>query len=161
MDVACKEIEDSLAFRSAACMQTTVIAQKNKTAFSKKKSSPVTQKSPEKVSTHNIFPIVPVFLLYYGLALQTSSTFSMRSERVSISVRFSFAFCCYLSHHLGTLPKIQGDPPTFFFSPVLPSFMVSSSAQDLRTTRNNISPQRLGFSVFMCCSRVKISSMIW
>lgn len=117
MEAACKE---TLGFRSIACMQTTVIAQGNRTAFSKEKSSPVTWKSPEKVSTRNIFPIFPGFLLYYGLALQTSSSFSIRSKRVSISVRFSFAFCSYLSLHLGPLPQIPGNPTSF--SPVLTFF---------------------------------------
>lgn len=64
VEVACKETEDTLVFRSATCMQTTVIAQGSKTAFGKERSSPVTQESPEKVSTYNIFPLVPgVFFL--------------------------------------------------------------------------------------------------
>jgi len=56
LEAVCKEIKDPLLFRTAVFMQTTVIAQGNKTAVSKARSSPVTQKSPEKVSTHSISP---------------------------------------------------------------------------------------------------------
>lgn len=106
------------------------------------------------------FPLFLGFLLYYGLALQTSSSFSIRSKRLSISVRFSFAFCCYLSLHLGPFPQISGNAPTFFLQ-FYHSFMVSSSAQDLTTTGNSIRPQRLEFSAFFSAVGLGWKFPVW
>lgn len=61
VEVSSKETEDTLVFRSAACIQVAVLDQGHKTACNKEMSSPDPQKSPEKVGTHNIFLTVPGF----------------------------------------------------------------------------------------------------
>lgn len=93
------------------------------------------------------FPLFLGFFAYYGLALQTASNFSTRLKRVSISDRFSFAFCCYLSLRLGPFSKIPGNSPAFF-SPVLVFFYSPFLSSGLTNNREQHKPTDTGIFCF-------------
>lgn len=115
-------------------MQNTIMAWENKTAFSKESSNSFTQQSLKKVSTHSIFPIVPGFFSpYFDLALQSSSSFRVRSTYV----RLPFAFC-YLCLHLTPVLKIPDHPPNFFSSLLLLiyHFLISSGLRKIEIRIN-------------------------
>lgn len=151
VEVAYKEIDNTLVFRSAASMQIAVLAQGRKTACSKEMPSPVPQKSPEKVGTHNISPIVPGFFSVMACSLQALSSFSTRSKKYPSLSGFHWFLLLFESSafriHFQNLQAI----PLYSFLQCHCSFMVSSPAQDISKAGNSISPQRMEFSAFMGC----------
>lgn len=92
-------------------MQIAVLPQGRKTACNKEMSSPDPQKSPEKVGTHNIFPIVPGFFsLLWPIPFKLRVVSVSDLKNIHLSQVF-IAFCCYLSLHLSEFPS---NPPLFF-----------------------------------------------
>lgn len=117
VEVSSKETEDTLVFRSAACMQIAVLPQGRKTACNKEMSSPDPQKSPEKAGTHNIFPIVPGFFsLLWPIPFKLRVVSVSDLKNIHLSQVF-IAFCCYLSFQ-NSLSEFPSNPP-LFSSPVL------------------------------------------
>ena len=146
VEVACKEIEDTLALEVLHVCKLLLLLKEIKQPSAKKGPAQSLRNPLRKWVLTIFFPLSMFFRSIVAWLFKLSS-FSVRSKMVSISDRFSFASSCYLSLHLGPLSKIPGNPPTFF-SPVLLFFFGLFLSSGLMNNKEQHKPTEIGIFCF-------------